>query len=73
MCASIIQGSRVYLKDCIAGEPGVVHQIDRRGYASVEWVDVPEIGRWLKHHVDTLVIDEAFCVTQLGLFEEIAA
>ena len=76
MSASILQGSRVYLKNAVAGEPGVVHEIDRRGYASVEWVDVPEIGRWLRHHVDTLVVDEAFTVRQLDLFsldEELAA
>ena len=34
----IIQlGSRVYLKNAIAGEPGCVVGFDRRGYALVEW------------------------------------
>ena len=68
-------GSRVYLQICIAGEPGVVHEIDRKGCAKVEWVDLPELGRWTSHSVDTLVVDEAFTVRQLDLFEfdEIAA
>jgi hypothetical protein len=52
-----------------------VHEIDRKGCAKVEWVDLPELGRWTSHSVDTLVVDEAFTVRQLDLFEfdEIAA
>jgi hypothetical protein len=35
---------------------------------------MPEIGRWTTHALDTLVVDEAFKVTQLGLdFESQAA
>jgi hypothetical protein len=71
--ASIQPGSRVYIATCVAGEPGVVHEIDRKGYASVDWIDCPEIGRLLKHHVDTLILDESFSVRQLDLFDEIAA
>ena len=73
MSASIIQGSRVYLKNAVAGEPGVVHEIDRKGRAKVEWIDLPELGRWTIHALDTLVIDEAFTIRQLDLFEELAA
>jgi hypothetical protein len=65
--SAIRVGSRVYLKLCIAGDPGVVHEIDRKGYAKVEWVDLPELGRWMRHHVDTLVVDESFVCSQLGL------
>jgi hypothetical protein len=71
--ASIQLGSHVFLRNCVAGEPGIVHAIDRKGYASVEWTDMPEIARWMKHHVDTLIVDESFSVRQLDLFDEIAA
>ena len=67
-------GSRVYLRNAVAGEPGCVRLIDARGFAHVEWVDLPEIGRFTKHQIDTLEIDTGFQVTQLGLdFGEMAA
>lgn len=67
-------GSRVYLRNAIAGEPGVVMGFERGGKALVDWTDLPEIGRWTSHVIDTLVVDESFRVTQLGLaFEEQAA
>ena len=67
-------GSRVYLRNAIAGEPGCVRSIDSRGFAHVEWVDMPELGRFTKHRIDTLEIDSAFVVKQLGLdFGELAA
>jgi hypothetical protein len=49
--------------------------LDRAGRALVDWsADMPEIGRWTSHAIETLVIDEAFTVRQLGLdFGEIAA
>jgi hypothetical protein len=66
-------GSRVYLRNAIAGEPGVVRRIDGRA-ALVEWVDMPEIGRPTRHALDSLVIDTAFRVRQLGFeFGEEAA
>lgn len=67
-------GSRVYLRNAVAGEPGCVRQIDPRGFAHVEWVDMPEIARLTKHKIETLEIDTGFHVAQLGLdFGEFAA
>ena len=61
------------MANCIAGEPGWVCGFDRRGNAIVEWTDLPEVGR-TTHRLETLVIDESFKVTQLGLdFTEVAA
>jgi len=73
MGASIQVGTRVYIATCVAGEPGIVHEIDRKGCAKVEWVDLPELGRWTTHSLDTLIVDESFSVRQLDLFDEIAA
>jgi len=75
MTQAIKLGARVYLKNCVAGEPGCVMDFDRRGRALVDWsADMPEIGRWTTHAVDSLVIDEAFCVKQLDIdFGEQAA
>ena len=53
-------GSRVFLRNCVAGEPGIVHDIDRAGYARVEWCDLPEVARWMRHHIDSLVVDTSF-------------
>jgi hypothetical protein len=71
--ASIQIGTRVYIATCVAGEPGIVHEIDRKGCAKVEWVDLPELGRWTTHSLDTLVADTSFTSRQLDLFNEIAA
>jgi hypothetical protein len=65
-------GSRVYLANCIAGEPGYVAEFDRRGWAGIDWLDMLEAGRTF-HRVETLVLDTSFSVRQLDLFEEIAA
>jgi hypothetical protein len=48
---------------------------NRRGQALVDWsADMPEINRWTAHDLDSLVLDEAFCVRQLDLaFGEMAA
>ena len=48
---------------------------DRRGRALVDWsADMPEIGRLTAHDPDTLIVDEAFRVRQLGFeFESAAA
>ena len=76
MGASIKLGDRVYIRTAICGEPGVVSGFDRKGYALVDWsADMPEIGRLTSHSVDSLVVDEAFTVKQLDLFqfEEVAA
>ena len=62
------------MKLAICGEPGCVMGFDRYGRALVDWVDLPELGRWTTHTVDSLIIDEAFTVTQLDLaFNEQAA
>lgn len=65
-------GSRVYLRNCVAGEPGCVIGFEH-GKAVVTWPDMPE-QRDTRHAVETLEIDAGFTVRQLGLdFEEIAA
>lgn len=72
--ASINLGSRVYLRFAVAGEPGCVCAFDKKNRACVEWIDLPEVGRtW--HDLDNLIVDEAFTVRQLDLFEfeELAA
>ena len=67
----IRQGSRVYLLNCVAGDPGCVLGFTPRGKCVVQWFD---LGITTEHAPDTLVIDESFKVTQLGLdFGEIAA
>jgi hypothetical protein len=72
--ASIQIGSRVYIKIAIAGDPGVVMKFDHYGRALVDWPDMQEIGRWTAHDTESLVVDEAFTVTQLDLsFDEVAA
>ena len=73
MSASIQVGSRVYLANCVAGDPGCVVGFTKRGKAMVEWYDLP-IGRPTEHDPASLLIDESFVVRQLGLaFEEQAA
>lgn len=65
-------GDRVYLANAVAGEPGIVVSLER-GKAKVEWPDMAEIGV-TSHRIDTLVVDESYVVTQLGLdFKPIAA
>ena len=75
MSASIKVGSRIYLRHCIAGEPGIVVSIDAKGRARIHWPDLyAEMGRDTFHAVDSLVVDESFRVSQLGFdFGEIAA
>ena len=71
--SSIRLGSRVYLRLCIAGDPGCVVGFTRSGKAKVEWFDL-DLGHTTEHDPSTLIVDEAFHVEQLGLdFEEIAA
>lgn len=66
-------GSRVYLRNAIAGDPGCVMSFDH-GKAVVEWADMPELGRHTRHALDSLVLDESFIVSQLDIaFEEQAA
>jgi len=73
MHAPIQLGSRVYLRNAIAGDPGCVMEFDRRGRAGVEWPDLIEVGRTF-HRLETLVLDEGFHVEQLGLeFDQAAA
>jgi hypothetical protein len=58
-------GTRVYLANCVAGEPGCVVAFDRWGKAEVHWPDMPELGRNTHHRIETLVVDEAFKVQPL--------
>ena len=68
---TIRQGSRVYLKLCIAGDPGCVLGFTSRGKCIVEWFD---LGITTEHAIDTLVVDEEFTASQLGIdFESVAA
>ncbi len=65
-------GSRVYIRNCVAGEPGCVVAFSR-GKAVVEWYDL-DLGRPTEHDPASLVLDESFRVMQLGLdFESQAA
>jgi hypothetical protein len=65
-------GDRVYLRNCVAGEPGVVVCIVR-GKFGVEWPDMSEVGRTF-HHAADLELDAGFHVHAPGLdFEEVAA
>jgi hypothetical protein len=65
-------GSRVYIKNCVAGEPGCVVSF-ARGKFGVEWPDMKEVGRTY-HAPDTLELDTGFHVAEIGLeFEEVAA
>ena len=58
-------GDRVYLKNCIAGEPGCVRAF-RGPKAEIEWPDMPEVGL-TKHKIEDLVVAESHTVVQLGL------
>ena len=65
-------GSRVYLRNCVAGDPGCVIGFER-GKAVVTWPDMPE-QRDTRHSPDSLVIDTAFVVSQKQFdFGEMAA
>jgi hypothetical protein len=65
-------GSRVYLRNCVAGEPGCVVGFSR-GKAEVYWPDL-DLGRNTFHAIETLEVDTGFVIRQLGLdFEEAAA
>ena len=66
-------GSRVYMRICIAGEPGCVIGFSKHGKARVEWYDL-DIGRPTEHDLESLILDESFRVCQLDiLFDEQAA
>jgi hypothetical protein len=69
MDARIQNGARVYLRNCICGEPGMVSGFDRAGRALVFWPDMPEFHRWTAHSLDSLIVDETFTVRQLDLFQ----
>lgn len=61
MSAEIHLGSRVYLSIAIAGDPGVVVGLDRKGHCVVDWYD---LGITTTHPIDRLVLDESFTVSQ---------
>jgi hypothetical protein len=58
-------GSRVYLRNCVAGDPGCVIGFSKQGKACVEWYDL-DIGRPTEHDLASLILDESFRVEQLG-------
>ena len=48
----------------------MVAGFDRQGRALVDWsADMPEVGRWTAHSLDSLIVDETFTVRQLDLFQ----
>lgn len=57
-------GSRVYLKVCVAGDPGCVVSFTPRGKAVVEWYDLSHTST---HDPDALVLDEGFTSSQRSL------
>jgi hypothetical protein len=57
-------GDRVYLRICVAGDPGCIVGWNKRGRAIVEWYDLPELGRNTVHDKDMLILDESFTVSQ---------
>jgi hypothetical protein len=65
-------GDRVYLKHCVAGEPGVVTKI-HGNRAHVIWPDLPEITEPISHSMDNLVVDEGFMARSHVDFETAAA
>jgi len=74
MEARIQLGSRVYLRNAIAGEPGILVGFRPDGKAIIDWPDL-WLGRYTTHSLDSLTVDESFIVRQLDLFEssEVAA
>lgn len=63
MTQEIKLGSRVYLRICIAGDPGCVVGFDRKGRVIVQWYDL-DLGRNTTHDIDMLILDESFTVSQ---------
>jgi hypothetical protein len=56
-------GDRVYLRICVAGDPGCIVAFDRRGRAVVTWFDL-DLGRNTTHDLDMLMLDESFTASQ---------
>jgi len=52
-------GSKVFLRNAVAGEAGCVIGFTPRGKARVDWTD---LGIVTEHAPDTLVIDEALAL-----------
>jgi len=71
MDARIEIGARVFLRNAVAGEPGVIVKLygDR---ALVEWPDL-NLGRPTKHSIDSLVLAEAYNEAQRIDYEGAAA
>ena len=59
MVAELQLGSKVYVKEAVAGEPGVIVRLED-GAAIVEWADLPNGAHLTAHLVDELVPDESF-------------
>lgn len=56
---SLQLGSKVYVREAVAGEPGVIVRLED-GAAIVEWADLPHGAHLTAHLVDELVPDESF-------------
>lgn len=71
MSAEIKIGDRVYLRNAIAGDPGMVQRFER-GKFVVAWPDMPEVGE-TRHYPEDLLVDESFAIQNLGLDPRSAA
>ena len=70
--SAIELGSRVYLRNAVAGEPGVVVRIEGGKYF-VEWPDL-DMGRPTKHLLEALELDASYHANMaLPELEEVAA
>jgi len=66
-------GSRVYLANAVAGEPGIVYGFDQRGRVIVDWPDL-NLGRMTHHDPESLIVDQQFKCKQFCLeFDKLAA
>jgi len=73
MTSTAIQvGSRVYLRNAVAGEPSVVVKL-RGDRAHVHWPDLPEIDEPTSHKLDSLIVDEGFMARSHVDYESAAA
>ena len=74
MAITVKLGSRVYMRNAVCGEPGIVKGFDRFGRAMVDWIDIPELGRLTAHDLETLIVDQQFKCKQFCIeFDRVAA
>lgn len=59
MVAELQIGSKVYIREAVGGEPGVIVHLQGES-ALVEWADMPDGAHISVHPVGELVPDESF-------------